>query len=320
MSSRGAKRSIAFSPAAFKEMKKTKITSAGGGGTSQETGDASMESEQTSSGDEELNTSDIHETILKRVQETLAAFKQDDATSSSVQQMMPILATALTTAVSVAVTEAVRGIARTMKEAFNEQCAKATANEKRLQAALTKLTYENDRLQQYTRRESVRIHGIKSASGETGEEVEQKAIQVFKTVGVEVKPDDLATVHRAGKEKKGARPILVKFISRRKRQEVMEKKKVLKEKEDHKGVYINDDLTPLRAKLLGFIQRHENIQRAWTVNGRIHCLKKMPVGMSVQQKPFIVETPDDLFKIGFDLTAADLTNLGLSHLVLADDE
>ncbi|KAL8609226.1 hypothetical protein ACOMHN_036670 [Nucella lapillus] len=207
-----------------------------------------------------------------------------------------------------------------MKEAFSEQRTKPTVNERRLHAAVTKLTYENDRLQQYSRRESVRIHGVKSASGETGEEVEQKVIQVFKAVGTEVKPDDLATVHRAGKEKKGARPILVKFISRRKRQEVMEKKKVLREKEEHKGVYINDDLTPLRAKLLGFVQRQENIQRAWTVNGKIHCVKKVPVGMSTQQKPFIIESPDDLFKLRIEPMATDFANLGLSHLVMADED
>ncbi|KAL8578897.1 hypothetical protein ACOMHN_001859 [Nucella lapillus] len=73
-------------------------------------------------------------------------------------------------------------------------------------------------------------------------------------------PEDLAAVRRAEKEKKGSRPILVKFVSRRKRREVMERKKVLREKEEHRGTYLNDDLTPLRARLLGMSAESRRIR------------------------------------------------------------
>ncbi|KAL8576270.1 hypothetical protein ACOMHN_006193 [Nucella lapillus] len=271
---------------------------------------------------EVFNSSDIHELVMNRVQETLKAFNQEGS-ETSVRQLMPFLTAALTTAVSVAVTEAMKEITKTMKETLSMHLkqAKATSSERRLLSAVTTLTYENDRLQQYSRRESIRIHGIKTATGETAESVEKKALEVFTAVGADVKPEYLAAVHRAGKEKKGSRPILVKFVSHRKRRKVMERKKVLREKEEHRGTYLNDDLTPLRARFLGMVQRLDGIQKAWTVDGRIFCLKRMPVGLAVQQKPVLLETPDDLFsKLGVELTSEDFRNLGLAHLMTFEED
>ncbi|KAL8574848.1 hypothetical protein ACOMHN_044870 [Nucella lapillus] len=317
-----AKRAIPFSPGSASKdtQKKTKL------GRVEEVQD-DCDNRDISDGigmvtGEVFNTSDIHELVMNRVQETLKAFNQEGS-ETSVKQLMPFLTAALTTAVSVAVTEAMKEITKTMKETLSMhlQQAKATSSERRLLSAVTTLTYENDRLQQYSRRESIRIHGIKTATGETAESVEKKALEVFTAVGADVKPEDLAAVHRAGTEKKGSRPILVKFVSRRKRREVMERKKVLREKEEHRGTYLNDDLTPLRARLLGMVQRLDGIQKAWTVDGRIFCLKRMPVGLAVQQKPVLIETPDDLFsKLGVELTSEDFRNLGLAHLMTFEED
>ena len=106
---------------------------------------------------------------------------------------------ALATAVAVAVSEAMKGVMRTMASHGHGTSARSTATENRLFAAVTSLTYENDRLQQYSRRESVRIFGIRQAEGETAEQVEQKALGVFKEAGADVKEEDIAAVHRVGK-------------------------------------------------------------------------------------------------------------------------
>ncbi|KAL8622600.1 hypothetical protein ACOMHN_009234 [Nucella lapillus] len=82
---------------------------------------------------------------------------------------------------------------------------------------LARLTYENDRLNQYTRRESLRIAGVAVQQGETALDVEQKALKVFADADVAVVvPDDIAIVHRAGKARNGTQPVLVRFVSRRK--------------------------------------------------------------------------------------------------------
>ncbi|KAL8605228.1 hypothetical protein ACOMHN_031169 [Nucella lapillus] len=269
----------------------------------------------------EFDIGSIHEIVLTRVNETLVAYDTNPSSSggdcsSVIKQLMPALATA----VVVAVTEAMKGVVKSVKAQL-QTAAMPTTREHRLFAALTRLTYDNDRLQQYTRKESLRIHGVKIEAGETAEQVETKALKVFTDAGVEVAADDIAAVHRAGKEVKGTRPILVKFMSRRKRRLVMEKKKNLKGKTGYERVFVNDDLTPLRARLLGFVKRLDQVERAWTVDGRIFCVRKSPPGLApeLRPKPVIIETPNDLFdKLGVDFI--DYGALGLSHLEILLEE
>ncbi|KAL8622490.1 hypothetical protein ACOMHN_034153 [Nucella lapillus] len=254
----------------------------------------------------EFDIGSIHEIVLTRVNETLVAYDTNPSSSggdgsSVIKQLMPALATA----VVVAVTEAMKGVVKSVKAQL-QTAAMPTTREHRLFAA---------------RKESLRIHGVKIEAGETAEQVETKALKVFTDAGVEVAADDIAAVHRAGKEVKGTRPILVKFMSRRKRRFVMEKKKNLKGKTGYERVFVNDDLTPLRARLLGFMKRLDQVERAWTVDGRIFCGRKSPPGLSpeLRPKPVIIETPDDLFdKLGVDFI--DYGALGLSHLEILLEE
>ena len=261
-------------------------------------------------GESTLDVSVIHEIVLARVEETLGGFGKDSGKSKPDSPLLRQLIPALATAVSVAMGEVMKGVMADLDKRYYRESP--AASDKML-TTVTRLTYENDRLQQYTRRESVRVWGVKQEEKETAEEVERKALDVFSKAGADVKVEDIAAVHRVGKPKNGSRPILVKFVSRRKRREVMGKKKELKGKQGFERVFINDDLTPLRARLLGHIQRLDIVEKAWTVDGRIHCQKKLPPGHPAagSQKPIVVETPDDLFKLGVDV---DYAALGLTHL------
>ena len=104
-----------------------------------------------------MNTADIHEIVVTRVNETLPAYKnaQGEFDSPVIKRLVPALATA----VAVAVSEAMKGVMRAMASHGHG----TSATENRLLAAqdshaviklvLASLTYENDRLQQYSRRE-----------------------------------------------------------------------------------------------------------------------------------------------------------------------
>ncbi|KAK7501735.1 hypothetical protein BaRGS_00007166 [Batillaria attramentaria] len=273
------------------------------------------EGEKNERGKLQFDVAAIHETVLSRVNDTLSGFKGKDKSGDFDNPLIRQLIPALATAVSVAVGEVMRGIVRDLDERFSQP--ERVTNDKLL-ASVTRLTYENDLLQQYTRRESVRVYGIKQDEDETEEQVERKVMDIFTKCGVDVKLDDTAAIHRVGKLKNGSRPVLVKFMSRRKRREVMEKKKQLKGEEGCERIYINDDLTPLRARLLGYVQRLDGVERAWTVDGRVYCLKKLPEGHAAtsggQRKPIVIETPDDLFD-RLDVESVDFVSLGLSHLV-----
>ena len=48
-------------------------------------------------------------------------------------------------------------------------------------------------------------------------------------------------------------------------------KKKLKDQEDFKTIFMYDDLTPLRAKLLRAAKNHPNVRSAYTRDGIIHC-------------------------------------------------
>ena len=191
------------------------------------------------------------------------------------------------------------------------------------QAQVLRLKYENDANQQYSRRESVKIFGIKE---EREEDVNKKAMDVLKDAGVEVVPEDFQAIHRNGPPRRsgdGPRPIMVKFVSRKKKQETMRKKKVLKEKEGYDSIYIHEDLTPLRSKLLKHIKDNKdgyNLKSAWTSEGKILCQPKYPVGLPAEQRPRLipVETPDDLFHLGAN--RVDYKGLGLESYLFINNQ
>lgn len=120
----------------------------------------------------------LQETIASKMSEALAIFQScgDDANDPMVK-MMPMMVTAM----SVVVSEVVKGVMTGIEERLASIASlRPESNSDRLMAAVGVLTYENDRLQQYTRRESVRGFGLPQSARETAEEVEQKVVTVFK--------------------------------------------------------------------------------------------------------------------------------------------
>ena len=165
------------------------------------------------------------------------------------------------------------------------------------------LRYEQDRLEQYSRQESVRVAGIPGDNDETPEQLSQKLLDVLKECEPSVTAEDISVLHRAGPfnlrggSRNPKRPVLCKFISRSKKEAVMKGKKKLKANEDDlfKHVYVNEDLTLLRAKLFIFARNHPNVKGATTIEGRILCWLKSGSG---DNRPTLIESPDDLFKLG----------------------
>ena len=147
---KSGKRMLAFSPASATKDSKKGRTAVGGAGEDGSQDEGMQEPDIC----DNINTADIHEIVVTRVNETLTAYKnaQGEFDSPVIKQLVPALATA----VAVAVSEAMKGVMRTMASHGHGTSARSTATGNRLLAAVTSLTYENDRLQQYSRRESVR--------------------------------------------------------------------------------------------------------------------------------------------------------------------
>ena len=126
-----------------------------------------------------------------------------------------------------------------------------------------------DQQEQYSRRNSLRISGIAEDENQTSEQIALKLIK--DDLGLDMDASSLDRVHRVGKissDRKSPRPILVKFSTYRQRHNVFKKKNLLK----GRAVYINEDLTKYRAKLLYTarkLKKDRAISDCWTHDGQI---------------------------------------------------
>ncbi len=221
-----------------------------------------------------------------------------------VQQLIPTLTQVVAQAVSTAVSAAVAAVADQITVTVTEKI-RGDFDQRTLL-----LRYEQDKLEQYSRRESIRITGV---ADEKEENVAEKIIQLAKDMDVDIVSSDISVCHRSGQLRENAkkpRDILCRFISRSTKHSMMRNKKQLKEKDGYKGVYVNDDLTPMRAKMLRYIKEQHITRALYTSEGRICCyLRDNHPG----PRPIVVESPDDLFRLGLD--DVDLATLGLGNFI-----
>ena len=78
----------------------------------------------------------------------------------------------------------------------------------------------------------------------------------------------------------------------------MKKKKQLKNdrnKDRFEHVYIDEDLTALRRKMLRELKQDRAVKRAWTIDGKIHCVLEEN-GKEVKKT---IDSPDDLLRVGW---------------------
>lgn len=114
---------------------------------------------------------------------------------------------------------------------------------KTLRGRISALEEKNDELEQYTRRNSLRITGIP----ESEEEDCYKRVLDIANNTLELDPpltiQDIDRTHRIGPKLSGrsTRPIIVKFATYRQRHRMMTKRNLLRVKA--KQVFINEDLT-----------------------------------------------------------------------------
>ena len=244
--------------------------------------------------------------------------KEDIVASKVAEILLPQLTTAIDEIVERRVSRVLERVSNLIEKELNAAFDKVERNS-------LLLKYELDRQEQYSRRETVKITGLPE---EEGEDIEDKVLKLCTKMGCEVKREDISAVHRSGQKQVGEnaggrhrtnRPVLVKFVSRKNKASVMKNKKNLKDITDAalKNVYVNDDLTPLRSKLLHKAKTTPGVERVnSTHDGRLVCTMRKGPGETTA-KTVVIETPDDLFKLG--VNDVDYSAFGLGHLVLTDE-
>ena len=194
--------------------------------------------------------------------------------------------------------------------------------------------YKLDDLEMYGRRENLRILGIAEALASSRDDSEEKVIKLATELGINLQARDLQRAHRLGKKKViGAakpRPIIVRFMSYKKRQEFMFAKAKLRDMEGYAGVFIAEDLTQLRAKLLKYVKNDctGDFVSCHTMNGRIR-IKRSAVKAGIELKHgerdqgvgkwLYVSYPDDLFRHNINIDFTKLNYQPLSFNLETDD-
>ena len=144
-----------------------------------------------------------------------------------------------------------------------------------LKTRVGQLENEQDALQQYSRRNSIRISGLLETPNEDPVEV---SIDLFNnSMKLAIKLDDIDRAHRVGKRVEGkTRPFLVKLTSYRARRSIIGARRILRDTgEDRPKVFVNEDLTQKRATLLFKARtkkREKRIHDCWSYDGRIVIL------------------------------------------------
>ena len=109
---------------------------------------------------------------------------------------------------------------------------------------------------------------------------------------MELTLDDIERTHRLGgprKQEEGlepaaSRPIIVKFCSYRKRQEVFARKKLLK----GSGLVLMENLTQTRFNLFRKVKEVVGLKNCWTSDGRIYAVRQQ------DQKVVVITKIEDL--------------------------
>lgn len=139
-------------------------------------------------------------------------------------------------------------------------------------------------LEQYTRRNNIRVFGVKEADSETLDQCEKKVIRILHDkMGLRhVTPEHIEIAHRTGEKPDSPadppRPIIVKFTSRKTIQQVFQNKKKLFQT----PFMIVEDLTKENYHLLLSCKDHPRCESAWSLRGKIYV--RMQGGRSMQVK------------------------------------
>ncbi|XP_077996492.1 uncharacterized protein LOC144449790 [Glandiceps talaboti] len=152
---------------------------------------------------------------------------------------------------------------------------------------VTELEKYIESLNQYSRRENIEIHGIVEST-EGRENTEDISIRILRKIDPDIMESDIEVTHRLGQKHNGVgstlpRPIIVRFISRKKRDYIYWNKKKLANINttnvgyDHRSkIYINENLTPEARQLFKLThakRKSAHYKYLWTRNGQVHDKK-----------------------------------------------
>lgn len=166
--------------------------------------------------------------------------------------------------------------------------AKVTSLEKRV----VTVEQASDMQEQYSRRNCLRISGVPE---KVNENTDQLVLSLAEELNVQLVLSDIDRSHRVGKQTRGGRKIIVKFTTYRARQNLFSQRKKLSETTNWSGVFINEDLTARRSKLLfdaRQLKRAKKLRAAYSSGGKIVVIDNSDVRHVIES-----ENDIEVFKV-----------------------
>ena len=172
-----------------------------------------------------------------------------------------------------AIAQLLRGLATTIKKSVNATIERKDAEIRDLQTRLTNVEERCDDLEQYSRRNTVRIRGVGEALNENTDIVVKEL--AARKLSVDISDSDVVRSHRVGRraeDRSTPRDIIVRFTTHNTKTAVMRSARKLK----GTHVFINEDLTKTRATIAWearTLKRERKISDTWTRDGVIFVKK-----------------------------------------------
>ena len=172
-----------------------------------------------------------------------------------------------------------------MTEQLTTALNSATAEIVELRNENERLSAKIDDLEQFNRRNFVRISGVPESGINNTEDTTDVVVNLVAKTGVQIATTDIEHSYRIGKRNKDdknvKRPIIVKFANYATKKLSLKSKKKLP-----KGVYINDDLTKNRSTVAyraRCLVKSRAAKSTWTDDGKRYSLLTTPMSDTSSQ-------------------------------------
>ena len=264
-----------------------------------------------STGDNEANNS---ATLHGSAVSTRKGSKTEDQTC--VFKEVPPFILALLNELAKNLLEHQRNTINDLKQEYENKLKDRDSTIKDLKSEIRTLRNDHDALGTYNRRENLKIQGVAYNENENTNEIVK---EICKYAGREITDADISTSHRNGSvttapssqpgmtsTRREIPVIYVRFTRRDVKTEVFEKRKNLSTNAScpvkYRNIAIYEDVTPLRSRIMYELrQRNEKkeFRYLWSRGGRIFCKTPEQVDMSPSARPYVINKPEDLVKVGF---------------------
>ena len=151
-----------------------------------------------------------------------------------------------------------------------------------LTKALVTTKLELEKTQQHANRDTFKLCNVKEPQLPQGEfeNTQDTIIKALATANVPIKKEEISSPFRVPGKPDNARPgptapknIIIKCALQDVKDKIMRNKKMLRDNEafqkDFPQAFIVEQLTPLRSKVAYMLRNDPNIEKVWSINGRI---------------------------------------------------